>query len=659
MRAVREALVEKGPVVRRAVLLALAFGVPVLFLRLANDPFNVPKLALLIAGLAIVAALRAAELLQGAPSDGLKRLLMPAALLAVPLFISWLASPQKGWSIFGLYGRFAGLVPYLLVILAGIFVADAFAGRAVQLASALAFAAAVTGGYAVIQWLGADPFEWAIGGGDTGFVAVSTLGNSNFTGGFLAITLPLTLGLVLMPKTRRRGLKLAPLIVAGWIVSFTQGGLLAGLAGLGVTGAFVLSSRWRYARIGAVVAGFGAVAVAAAGAVYAVVNTAQTLFPITVAYRGWWWQAAWRMAVDSPLVGGGPNVFALRGVHYRVVPDAIELGYNFADDPHSVFFAMLANAGFLGGLGFLGVAAWTIWKARQIPPGATLPAAFLGAVAAYFVQSFVSIDELTLRLSLWLTLGGLVASMLQPESVTVPAKKRAKRNRKVRAQPLRAAPGVAAIGLVALAAIWWAANLVVADARILEAKSLFGQNLPEQGREQFELALGFRDDSRQRQEYGFQLGQVALARGAEGQEWMSASHEQFGSLADLPEVTWRATYGRILDGWGQFDPAAYERAIEIYREAIAIDPLNPLLRGELAQTLLDVGRAEEARATVEPATIVGARYPEVWGAVALARAEVGDNEAAQAAIDQALALDPAQPLALAAQELLEQDTTAG
>jgi hypothetical protein len=67
---VRTFLLEKGPVVRRYILLTVVVGVPVIFLRTGQDPFNVPKLALMTAGVALAGTLRLAEALQGRSLEG-------------------------------------------------------------------------------------------------------------------------------------------------------------------------------------------------------------------------------------------------------------------------------------------------------------------------------------------------------------------------------------------------------------------------------------------------------------------------------------------------------------------------------------------------------------------------------------------------------------
>ena len=151
-------VLEKGPSLRRGILLGLVGGLPLLFWRPAQDPFNVPKFAVLVFGLGVVVAVRIFELLQGAERSSLTRLMVPAAAFVAPLLIAWLFSPYKYFELFGRQGRLQGLIPYMLVVLFGVLLADAFGDSPRQIAWAFTLAGAGVAGYSLIQYLQADPF---------------------------------------------------------------------------------------------------------------------------------------------------------------------------------------------------------------------------------------------------------------------------------------------------------------------------------------------------------------------------------------------------------------------------------------------------------------------------------------------------------------------
>lgn len=124
--ALRNELLTWGPRVRRWILLGMVAGVPILFLRTGVDPFNVPKLAFLLVGVVTVAAVRAAELVQGATFRAARVVLMPGGALVLALVVAWAFSPYRGWAMLGQFGRFQGLLPYILVVVLSLLVYDAF-----------------------------------------------------------------------------------------------------------------------------------------------------------------------------------------------------------------------------------------------------------------------------------------------------------------------------------------------------------------------------------------------------------------------------------------------------------------------------------------------------------------------------------------------------
>jgi O-antigen ligase len=584
---VRTFLLEKGPGVRRYILLTIVIGVPVLFLRTGQDPFNVPKLALMTAGVALAGTLRLAEALQGRSLEPVKRLFVPAAAIAGPLLVAWLFSSYKGWALLGKYGRFQGLLPYLLVIAVGFLLVDTFEDRPKQLAWAIVVAGSFVAFYGIVQFLGADPFKWAFPDRLT-TQSLSTLGNSNFAGGFLGITLPLAIGLALVDQRKRgRAVRLSILILLGLLASRSEGGWAAALAGTATLVGFWASWRWSYAKMLGAVAAVLAIAALLAVGVYSILRPDNTLVPETLKLRAWWWQEAARMAGDAPIVGHGPNAFAIEVWQYRVVPEAEATHYAAADDPHSVPFSLLAAAGVVGLTGFLTVFGWVAWQARKLQPPDLLAAAFLGGIVAYFVQSFLSIDELSLRVGLWTVLAGFVASRV-PAQKGVPANKKRRKTaastkKRIRVEPLRAPVVVALLAVVAAAGLAWSAGLLLADRRYLRGNQLFASGQPDAASREYELALGFRDEYEMRHTYGFHIGDTGVA--LEDESYIDESRRVFSYLEDFPDVSAIRDYARVMRQWSGIEPDADPEAEALYERAAQLDQQNPRLQEEAANVL--------------------------------------------------------------------------
>lgn len=654
----RDLLLEHGPSVRRGLLLVVTAGVPLLFLRVTKDAFGVPKLGLLMMGLSLVAGLRVIEVLQGTPWKGLERLALPGLVFIVPLLFSWVLAPYKYWSLFGWYPRFLGLIPYIAVVLYGVLMADAFAGRTRIIAWTFAITGTIVGFYGMLQVIGADPFAWNTAGGGSSF-AISTFGNSNFVGTFLAMCLPFFIPLwIEEERYRTRLVWMAGLVASGCVASLSEPSWAAGASGGLVVIGFVLSSRWGVARRLGILVPAGSVVLLAGIVFYRMFNPGTG----SVTYRGYWWRAAGEMATHAPLFGRGPAAFALEGIRYRPQAEAIISGYGFPDDPHSVALSLLTAAGVFGLVGFLFVLGWALWKGYPAARDRLLPAAFLASVLVYFVNSVTLIDDIPLRVALWAALGGLAASIIpQPTIEERPASRRARTGSKQRAAKRRkatprrglvAVPAVAVATLVATFAFLWSARFVLADARVAQGEKLFLQGRVDEARLEFQRSIGFREDYSYRQLYGLYLGVNALEEPRSGRGLIREMDGVFAFVKEVPYVPAIADYARRLYEWGEFEAAAYSRALDAYEEARELDPLNPTLAIDTADVLIALGQYEEAIGLLESFEEVAGDRSDLYGALSLGYFRLGRIQEAKRALATALSLNPADERARRTQELM-------
>lgn len=220
----------------------------------------------------------------------------------------------------------------------------------------------------------------AFGGGPNVFVRIEVLG--------------IISAVALYLYTRRiLPLLVIPLFLLAAVLSGSRAGLLAGAA-VGIAG------LWRIRRrlhVGFTVAA-GAVLVVATGVIWAFAPPAftnlfqerfveQTVQQHYLSDRTDIWAAAWRLAVEHPLVGAGLDGFyGLIGVNQAV------------EYPHNYLLAVAAEGG-LAGIGLL-TAAIVLW-ARTIRGGAHPQATALAASSAVFValSSLFSGDYYDARLA--------------------------------------------------------------------------------------------------------------------------------------------------------------------------------------------------------------------------------------------------------------------
>lgn len=588
-------LLEKSPEWRQRVLLALVFGVPIFFLRHVSDPINIPKLALLSLGVAMAGCLRISEILAGADWKGLRRLEIPAAALLGPLLLAWLLSPHREWALLGQYPRYLGLLPYILTIVFGVLLADAFARDALPVAWALLAAGALAGAYSVVQVLDLDPLGWSAQGGEVD-AATSTLGNPNFTGGFLAMILPVGVALWVQVRERRPIVgALTAFVLIGLILARSEGALAAAAMGALVAGAFLFlrSSRVRLVAI----AGAGTIAL---GLVIVVVigMLKPASVPDTVELRGRWWRAAVKVAYAAPLLGKGPDAFSIEHSRFRTAEDVAATQATVETDPHSVPLALLAGAGLVGLLGFTVAIAWLLMIGYRSAFQRPLAAGFFGGTAAYVGQALVSIDTIALRSTFWSIAGGL-AAVAFPEVVA----KRKSKGGKAKLAPKTALPlrlaGVPLLAIGVLLAAGASIRLVSADAHFQDATSAIDGDSFEETRSQFESAVGKRSEGVYRASLGSFLGRIAVQLAEQGATEESRalhndSRQAFAFTSDIPDVRSTTTFARTMRAWAATDPQAVGDALDLYERALALDPFNYLLYEEAAAAAEELGEPDRA-----------------------------------------------------------------
>lgn len=617
--------------IRRGALLTLVFGLPLVFLwDVTYLVYDAPKLALLVAATSVAAAARMGELLLGSPATGLRRAAAPAAFVVVPTAVAWLATEYKSWGLLGSYARYEGLVPILLGAAAGVLLAEEFAPDYRVVARAFVASAAGVGAYAVIESLGLAPF-----GEPVVDYAASTIGHPNFVGGFLAIALPVALGLTASAAGRGRyaGMAAVIAIVLGIVLAFSQGGWVAAAAGVAVYAGGALQRRHRLAHPAGWVAA-GLLACALVGlVVVSLIDPFNPAVPSTTRARGLWWRAAVSMASEAPVWGRGPNAYAIEGPHHRTGQDALAHDILYSDEPHSVPLGLLANHGVLGLAGFAALAAWIVRRAIATP-GPPVLNGFGAGAAAYLVQSLVSINALVLVVASWVCIAALTRG----------APRRGERSPGAdgRNAAWRTVAAIALVAGVTVTAVWWSGRFLYADARVWTADEAFRAGRTGEALETMESVLRTRDDNHYRYLYGAMLGTAALREGADGADEIERMDAAFSYVRDFPEMRALLELGEGHHQWSLYDPALETRALEVLERAVSLDEYSPTLRVLLAESLTRLDRAPEAVDRLEEMVPLMREFPEypgsqpmVWATLAIARFYEGDDSGARAALTEA------------------------
>jgi len=183
------------------LLIALIIGVPTVFLRTTFSTFDVPQLVtlwVLAVGVVLVGFYRV--IVSGVIERGPTSLTVTSAGFLGALVLTSVLSSQPWIAFTGLTVRGAGAITYGLCL--GLLHAVYRLGRRQSLEPiVLAFCGAhgVVTAYALLQAYESDPFTWGAGILYVGPV-FSTLGNPNFSSGYLGLTLPLLVWLAFSSK---------------------------------------------------------------------------------------------------------------------------------------------------------------------------------------------------------------------------------------------------------------------------------------------------------------------------------------------------------------------------------------------------------------------------------------------------------------------------
>lgn len=378
-------------------------AVPLVMLPPAADIFGLPKL--------VVVALAAAVGWAAWPGQLRSlRVGLGALAWAVPTYVgvvavSMLLSRSRVDSLFGSHQRHGGLLSLVACLAFAALVVAVFQGRPERLdamvPAAMLGGAAVVAAYVLAQTAGLDLFEWEQAAGGATRYAAGTMGNPDFAGGLLGITLPFGVRGAVSRRGWAYGAATA-VIVAGLVATRSRGGLLAAAVGVAVLAVAERDRIPRRAWLGA-----GAVV----GIVVAVVAVRPSLIERTellrtesVEARGRQWAGAWEVFLDAPVLGTGPDTFEFAFPAHRSREDGRALGLQIADKPHNVLLEKATDTGVLGLASYLAVMAIAFRRARR------QAAVFVAGLAAYLAQSFVSIDVVPLALLGWVMIASIVAA---------------------------------------------------------------------------------------------------------------------------------------------------------------------------------------------------------------------------------------------------------
>ena len=177
------------------------------------------------------------------------------------------------------------------------------------------------------------------------------------------------------------------------------------------------------------------------------------LFKESVTYRGDYWRAGWRMALENPFFGVG---FDQYGDWYRRTRDidaVLRRGPEFTSNAaHNVLIDFAASAGFLFLLVYLVLVFLPLKAIIQIlnVKGTPNPiiVAIMGMWLSYQAQSLISINQIGLAIWGWVTGGALIAYEFSTRSAQTGSTSKSNRQKTIKDNPLISPQMLAGLGMV-------------------------------------------------------------------------------------------------------------------------------------------------------------------------------------------------------------------
>lgn len=579
------------------IIAATGIAMPVLFTTATADIFGVPKVTWLRLAAMTLLALMA---LRVAASGQVRLPSGPLAVVALAFItivgISAILSVHVPTSIIGLRKRFFGFSTYLplLIILVSAASLKWDYSRLRRFAWAIAAGGGLTSLIGIAQRLGAAwPVDFTATFGSNAF---STIGNPNFFGIYLAMSLPIAIALIAAEPSRQlKGLAsaIAALIVAAALATGSSGALLGLTGGIIAYLALARPGPLRNPKIiAAVLALF--LLVSMAGLFFVLKSETQSRQSRSVA-----WQAAGRLIAKNPWFGTGPDTG--RFTIEKAIPDASGFhGREVFEDTHNILLTTAATSGLPAAALFMCLAALGVTGAVQAArktggPAGTLLCGTASAIVGYGAAEMVNPDNLVPLGLFWLCLGVIAGRRWsyreRPVAVSV-------------ALPVALIAGSAAV-LGAAAAIY----APIAEVHLLRAEQ--AQSIEPMLAEYLaaESANPYYDW------YSIRIADkltpfVSKSRPTETALALAAVDRAIAkSPLETDNYVIKGTIYRILLKEGG-DPNFSDQALKMYKKALQLNPRNLAAIRDIAETYFLIGDRPEAKRWLDRYLVID-KDPEI------------------------------------------------
>ncbi len=401
------------------LIAALLFFQPLILQRFTADQFDMGKLVFLYW---IVASLLLVSLVASRETNWIFRLdtlnIAVFALLAFSL-ISTLASVHSPTSFFGGYQRYEGWLTLLCLIILFQFARGRSRGERRWAELGITASIVLVSIYGVMQRFNLDPVTWSEKVKPFGERVFSTIGNPVMLGGFLVLTLPICLGIIIRENKFARILG-----IVGWVLGliclyFTESegawfGFWIGILTLVLFVGCRPKARFRWIRWVSVSL-FILTCLWVSGLYF---TRNPLLFSSTGQIRMEFYKGAARIFLAKPLFGSGPDTLRLAFPQFKSLMFAKEWGGRniLPARAHNLFMEVLATYGIFAFFSLmLVISLATAYGYRQIRQDqeSVMNPFILSGVIGYLAYLMTGLTEISVSPTWWVLMGFLAGRPLE------------------------------------------------------------------------------------------------------------------------------------------------------------------------------------------------------------------------------------------------------
>ena len=376
-----------------------------------QDPFNVPKFSLLILVAPFTLFLTSTKSRRKNLTKETRVTLVALGMFLTAFLLASLSSGNFYQSMVGLYQRNLGFLTYLCFSL--LFISTCLTlnhKNANKLLIVFISTGTVETIYGVIQYLGADPFNWK----NPYSPILGTFGNPNFQSAFLGITAAAALGLALTANWPVRSLLSLQILCSLFLIQVSNSS--QGFMSFGVAATVIFLSFLRLNHPKFFLPGTGLSIVVFGIAILGILNKgpASFLYQASISARGDYWRAAMAMLKDEPLNGVGIERYGDYFGNFRDLEQVRGRSFaTYSDNAHNTFLHFAATGGFFLALTYIFlvilVVVFSFRKLRKSQGALSLQISImLGIFLAFNAISLISPENVGFTVWAWVFAGGLI-----------------------------------------------------------------------------------------------------------------------------------------------------------------------------------------------------------------------------------------------------------